>query len=532
MYKNYLLAITSGLLLALAWPTYGFSLLIFVAFVPLLIAEHNLRKLPLKYPKWTVFSIAYLAFLVWNSITTWWIWKATPFGGVFAIVVNSWLMSMVFLLYHLIAKRKNTRYSLIFLASIWIAFEKFHHNWDFSWPWLSLGNVFSEDIKWIQWYEFTGIFGGSAWVLFVNFIFYSAWLQWENKMDKKIYVRQILLGISIIVIGISVSMLLFETYKEKGIPLTAVVLQPSTDPYTEKYHQPQEKIADDLVALATPKMDSTVRFVLAPETVFSNRSTYREFTQGVAFYQIEKFEQQFPKTTFLTGVDLYEIYPQSIPKTDTANRFLNTDEYWYEGYNAAMFIAPQQKAEVYHKSKLVVGVEHFPFRKVLEPLLGNVLIDLGGSISTLTPQKEVSVFKYPNENYVAAPIICYESIYGEFVTNYVRKGANFLAIITNDSWWGNTQGHKQLLSYARLRAIENRRAVARSANSGISAFINQKGELISTLGYETKGALKGTILANDELTFYAKYGDFIARIAVLIAGIFFLSGMFRGRVKE
>src|SRR5690606_39536003 len=92
-----------------------------------------------------------------NLITTWCIWYSTPFSMLFAILVNSLLMSFVFLLYHIVAKRLPAKIHLIFLAAIWMAFEKFHLNWDFSWPWLNLGNVFSENISWIQWYEYTEI---------------------------------------------------------------------------------------------------------------------------------------------------------------------------------------------------------------------------------------------------------------------------------------------------------------------------------------------------------------------------------------
>lgn len=527
MYKNYLLALLSGLLFAIAWPTYGFSLFIFTAFIPLLIAERNIRLKNVRYQKWAVFTVAYLAFAVWNSITTWWIWYATNEGVVFAIAVNSLLMSLVFLTYHLIAKRKPQRYSLIFLAAAWIAFEKFHHNWDFSWPWLTLGNVFSENIYWIQWYEYTGIFGGSLWILLVNFLFFNAFVQWEQKLPLKVVYRQLILGISFIVIGIALSLLRYQTYQESGKPFTAVVLQPATDPYTEKYHQSSEKIAGELLNLARSEMDSTVRFVLAPETVFSNRMTFTDFLQTQAFSQLDVFENHYPHNAIITGFDQYEVFPASIPKTKTGNRFRNTDEFWYESYNSALFVPYNQKPELYHKSKLVVGVEHFPFRGILEPLLGNVLLDLGGTISTLTPQSDAGVFKHPQESLTAAPIICYESIYGEYVGKYVQNGANFLAIITNDSWWRNTQGHKQLLSYARLRAIEHRRAIARSANSGVSAFINQKGEILSSLPYETQGVLKGTIIANDSKTFYSLYGDYIARISVLIALLFLLGGIFR-----
>src|SRR5690606_6469889 len=172
-------------------------------------------------------------------------------------------------------------------------------------------------------------------------------------------------------------------------------------------------------------------------------------------------------------------------------------------------------SQKYIKSKLVVGVENFPFKSFLEPILGNVMIDLGGTVAMRATQKERSVFVNDIKNVNAAPIICYESIYGEFVTDYVKKGADFLAIITNDAWWSDTQGHEQHLSYARLRAIETRKSVARSANTGISAFINEKGEIVKQLGYLKKGTLTAEITTNDKQTFYVKYGDYIARISIL-----------------
>lgn len=526
MFKNYLLAILSGLILALAWPTYGFPLLLFVGFVPLLFAEKNIRKISSKQNNFHTFFTAYLAFLTWNIISTWWIWNSTPVGGVFAIVVNTLLMTLVFQLYHIVAKRKPQRFSLIFLVAIWIAFEKFHLNWDFSWPWLNLGNAFSDYPQWIQWYEYTGIFGGSLWIWIVNISLFTSIVAYQKNKNKKQLSKKLILAVSLVVLGIFVSLYRYNTYQEIGEKITAIVLQPNTDPYTEKYHQPTDKIASDLLALSQTQMDENVQFVLAPETVFSNNITLEKFFQTQAYQNLEKFISANPQTTFLTGIDLYKIFPSTQERTKTANSFNNTDNVWYESYNAALYLANNKRPEKYYKSKLVVGVEHFPFRTVLEPLLGDVMIDLGGSVSTLTPQKEVAVFTHPNGNFNAAPVICYESIYGEFMGKYVHKGANFFAIITNDSWWGRTQGHKQLLSYARLRTIEHRRATARSANSGISAFINQKGDVISHLDYETKGALKGTIRANNQVTFYSRYGDYIARISAFIAVLFFLVGVF------
>jgi apolipoprotein N-acyltransferase len=115
-----------------------------------------------------------------------------------------------------------------------------------------------------------------------------------------------------------------------------------------------------------------------------------------------------------------------------------------------------------------------------------------------------------------APIICYESIYGEFVAKQASQGADFLCILTNDGWWGNSPGHKQHFSFAKLRAIENRKWVARSANTGISGFIDEKGHIIQQSKYWTPDALKQTIRKGNKTTVYAMFGDYLGVIAFIL----------------
>ena len=141
-------------MLGISWPTYGFYFLIFIAFTPLIhLIKSNKTENNFKL---TFFS--FVTFLVWNIITTHWLYHATLTGMLFAIIVNSFLMSSIVLISLFIWKRLGNKLSIIFFISLWICFEKFHLNWDFSWPWLNLGNVFSENIKIIQWYEYTGVF--------------------------------------------------------------------------------------------------------------------------------------------------------------------------------------------------------------------------------------------------------------------------------------------------------------------------------------------------------------------------------------
>lgn len=520
--KYFLYALVTGFLLALGWPTYGFPLLLFFAFVPLLYVEHHIRKEQAHNRKWKIFGLSYLSFFIWNLITTYWLYISTAFGGVFAIVMNSLFMALVFLIFHVVARRVNFKASASFLITFWIVFEYLHLNWEFSWPWLNLGNGFSEYPSWIQWYEYTGIFGGTLWILLVNISFLRMWLLYEQYREKGIIYRGILKNGLLILIPIVISLVILNNYEESTKTIEAVVLQPNVNPYTEKYNTNDKRIGVLLTELAEDNITPDTRIVIAPETVFADGTVLSRFKNSEASFFSREFVRKHPKISFLSGISMYERFNDPSRVTGQSNQIGPMD--WYNDYNSAFMITSNDSVSLYHKSKLVVGVENFPYQEVLKPILGDVMIDLGGTVAMKTTQKVRGVFEMPNSE-KAGPIICYESVYGDYVTGYVKNGADFLAIITNDAWWGKTQGHKQHLSYARLRAIENRRSVARSANTGISAFINEKGEITEFLGYEKQGALRGEISLNDKITFYSLHGDYIARISQFLALFIFLFTM-------
>jgi apolipoprotein N-acyltransferase len=517
--KNLLYAISSGLLLALAWPTYGFPLLLFFAFVPLLYVEFKVRNSKKKYMKWKVLGLAYLSFFLWNLTTTYWLYFSTPFGGAFAILVNSLLMALVFLLYHIVAKRTGFSAASAFLISIWMVFEKLHLAWEFSWPWLNLGNAFSEFQNWVQWYEYTGTFGGTLWVWLANIACFKAVLLYKEFKDKTFIYRGIFKMGLLILIPIGVSYLILSQVNEQGETMEVVILQPNINPYTEKYNTTDTRIGELLLELSEEKVSKDTKLIVAPETVFADGTVLPNFERSEAAFFARQIINRYPQVNFLSGISFFERFSDPDKVRAQSNQLGPND--WYDDYNSAFLMTSDSEPQLYHKSKLVVGVENFPYQEILKPILGDVMIDLGGTVAMKTTQEDREVFLL-NNRWATAPIICYESVYGAYVTGYVKNGADFLSIITNDAWWGNTQGHKQHLSYAKLRAIETRRDVVRSANTGISAFINQKGKVTKSLGYEKRGSIKSDIHLNTEKTFYVKYGDYLARIAQFLALFIFL----------
>lgn len=528
MKKNLLLAVASGLLLGLSWPTYGFALLLFVAFVPLLFVENYFRENTVKRSGLKFIGFTILSFLIFNAISTWWLWYSSKLGMFVAFAVNTTLMTLVFFFYHKVALKTTAKKALFFLIVFWISMEKFHLNWDLSWPWLNLGNGFSLNHKWIQWYEYTGIFGGTLWIWLVNIGVFLAIKSYLKDKNTKRLAKGLLLNVLIVIIGIYTSLYIYNSYKiNKEDSVNVVLLQPNIDSYKEKYNISNVQSAKSLIDQAEKHIDVNTDFVIAPETTFAKPVLQENFTTTKSYKLLKDFTISHPNINFIAGYTFYKQYNSFKQPTPTANKFKNTQNTWYDMYNSAALINSKAMPQIYYKSKLVAGVELFPYKTILQPLLGNAMLNLGGSIASLGTQKDRNIFKSNSAR--VAPIICYESIYGSFVNGFVRNGADFLAVITNDGWWQNSQGHKQHLMLSKLRAIENRRSLVRAANTGVSAVINMKGDITKSLAYGVKGEIEATIPLNSQLTVYNSYGDFIARISIFLSIALLLTTFLRKR---
>lgn len=525
--KYIFLSLISALLLSISWPTYGIPFFIFFAFVPLLLMEQEISKFSKINKKgWVVFGLTYLAFFIWNVVTTGWLYHAkNPDGNnsllavAIPVVVNSLLMSLVFQLYYWYKKVRGTYFGLVFFVAIWLSFERFHLNWEFTWPWLNLGNSFSEYPQLIQWYDTIGATGGSFWILLINvFAFYTLRI-WQAGRIRKDLVKNISILTVIIVLPLLISIYKYNSYQEKPVgEVTTLLLQPKLDPYTEKYSKDSLQILAELLSLAEENSKTKVDFFIAPETAFPGNGSLSEngFNKSTSIAIAKEFLGKHPQSIFLTGASTHKFLFDEAETEDYSTKI--QEGVWVNSYNSALQIIPNQEVEVYHKAKLVPGVEIFPYIRYLKPILGDAMLDFGGANSSLGIDKERKVFSNRFNKAKMAPIICYESIYGEYVTDYVKNGANLLAIMTNDSWWDNTEGHKQLLSYARLRAIETRREIVRAANSGISAHINARGDILQDTFYDDRTALLVKANLLEEKSIYTKIGDLISRIAIFVLG--------------
>ncbi|MDR6527491.1 apolipoprotein N-acyltransferase [Chryseobacterium rhizosphaerae] len=542
--KYVLLTLISAMLLSVSWPTYGVPFFIFFALVPLLMMEHGISKFSsYKRKSWMVFGLSYLCFIIWNIVTTGWLYGSkNPDGShsmmavVFPVLVNSLLYSLVFQCYHWYKNAQGTYWGLGFLIAIWMSFEKFHLGWELTWPWLNLGNVFSEYPKLIQWYDTLGATGGSFWILLINVLIFYTLRTWEAGRKRKDLIKNSSIVTALIAVPMIISLIKYNSFNEKPSgQVNVLMLQPDLDPYMEKYSKDSLTIENDLLKLAENNSKGKIDYFIAPETAIPGRGSISEtgFEKSLLLNNIKDFLVKHPGSVFATGISSHRFYfdPLQAPK----EAYQINSGVWVTSYNTAIQLAPHQKTQVYHKGKLVPGVEIFPYMNVLKPLLGDAMLNLGGTVASLSTDKERLAFSNPYNKGKIAPIICYESIYGEFVTDYVKKGANFLGIMTNDSWWGVSEGHKQLLSYARLRAIETRREIARAANSGISAHIDAKGEVVADTFYGDQTTLFAKVNLYDTMTFYTRAGDLLSRFSIFALGFllfYFLIKKFQNRAKK
>ncbi len=515
---RFILAILSSILLALPWYDNFSGIISSIALVPLLIVEDNLFKTRYSNNN-SLFGYSIITFLMWNIIATYWIKNSDLIAATIVICSNTLAMSLIFGLFHITKRKFGNKTGYFSLIVYWLSFEYTFLHAHLTWPWLNLGNAFSGDIKLIQWYEYTGTLGGTVWVLVLNITFYKAIRLYFQDKNLKSLASNIVAYILLLIVPVLISKNMFKTYQETGDTIKISVLQPNFDPYLEKYDTPQDQQLNRILNLANEIVDENMSYVIAPETTISNPVWENNLDTDSSILRIRKFLNNYPELNFIIGAStLKKIECDQI---SACSKYSSKDSCYYNAYNAALQIDTTNQIPIYYKSKLVSGVETMPFLKFFS-FLEKFIFDFGGVTGSICIQNERSVFNHSSKRVSIAPVICYESAFGEHVSDYIKQGANLIFIITNDGWWGDSPGYRQHFRLSQIRAIETRRSIARSANNGISAFINQRGEILNRTEWWTRTAIKNTLQANNELTFYTRYGDYIGRIATFLAIFMFL----------
>ena len=514
--SDWKIMLAATLLLVAAWNIPVLGLLIIPAFVLLL---------ELAFRPGRAFLKLYLVTALWNAATTYWIANAHPLGVIATVFINGALMAAALWL----GARSSTmirrfpkveRWSALAYLPIfasWIAFEKLHDHWGLAFPWLNLGNTFNGTPIFVQWYKWLGATGGTLWVLLVA----MAVFEWQRGRWRKD--RPLLLFLVPLLTSISLWSL---PHSSKPLAwIKVAVVQPNINAYTEKWELPEgEQIEKVRRLLQTHLGDSQVDLIVLPETFLPKARQEENYGLTPTDKLLHEILDTFGDAAIF-GATTYDFQDEpNVYNRPMGNRY-------YTLYNSALFRnLGARDAHIYHKGKLVVGGETMPFVQLLKPYLGDWAIELGGTSGTLGISEERIVFDN-GKGLKLGPIICWENEFSDYTTDYTKEGANLLAVITNDGWWGDTQGHVQHMRFSGLRAIENGRWIVRSANTGISCVIDQKGSIHEPLGWEEEGVIVMEVPLLEGQTIYSRTGDWIGRLMVLLfvlnLGVLLFSRFFR-----
>lgn len=525
------LSLLSGIMLGVSWYP-PFTTLIFAAWIPILFATTEILKNS-KRPKTSAFFYSYLTFLIWNTISTWWTWFASPGGSIAAILANSLLMSVAYWIFFILYKKLSTSNSKLatigLLIPVWLSFEYLHSLWELAWTWLTLGNVLAFSHKWIQWYEFTGVSGGSLWILAVNILAFRLVSRRQEAVASRIR-RTAIIFVSVMLLPILISFILIPSHQQINTSANQqiVIVQPNIDPYNEKFNGDFQSQVELVYKLSKDKITAKTNYLVLPET-FITESIWEnnlEESYTVKFFR-DSLLKKYPGLVIVTGATTFYHFKHGEKLSATADKYSDADEY-YDVFNTALQLDNFGAIQVYHKSKLVPGVERMPYPGVFG-FLEKLAIDLGGTSGSLGTQEERGVLFNKDKSIGVAPVICYESVFGEYVGDYFEKGANLIFILTNDGWWSDSPGYVQHLNYARLRAIETRTPIARCANTGVSCFVNERGDLSQETPFWEPAVISGDLSPNNEKTFFVKYGDIISTAALTATVGLIVLSFFRRR---
>jgi len=529
--KSLVLPIFSGLLLGFSFPPFHFGWLAFVGFVPLIFATdkaENYRQ---------VLKLSYFAFLVFNMIVIYWIggWtkESDPFlmiGGAALVLCHPLFFTIPMLVYHFVRKRL-AKISIFLFPFLYLSFEHLHSTTEVAFPWLTIGYSQSYNLADIQFASFTGLFGLSFQILLVNCFVYFALATWlsesvtpvdYHKRDRIRIAASLLVVIALIIAPEIYGDVTLNSSRKTEYPdkLKVAIIQPNIDPYAkwngdidqimQIYEKETYKLESDKADLVVWPETAIPIYILLPQLSYYRNSlqTFLDTTN----------------TSLLSGLPLAHYYSDN----DSVEPSSHYDEFvhkYYDAYNGAALFEPHSDVrQTYGKIILVPFGERIPYADAVPFLIKP--LSWGVGISNWARGKDTTVFKLRN-GITFSTVICYESVFPNYVRQFVKKGADFLVIITNDGWYGKSSGPYQHAAYAVLRAVENRRAIVRAANTGISEFIDPYGRFI---GNQTKlderTVLTASIPISHQMTFYSEHGDWIAHVAEVVSFGVILFGLF------
>jgi len=494
MRRSFFLASLTGLLLVLIFPLFSFWPLSFIALIPL---YYGIESLSIR----RTFFISWLGgFLFFGGLLYWIVLKPA---------VGKWVRPLLYLGLILIAAYLSLFFAASFTLAKWLERRLFVPVWlitPFSivlfdylrshgilgFPWGSMGYGLARWISVIQIASYTGIYGVTSWIVLMNGLIYASMRNIQANRPQFITaaaVRRMTLVLLVFAIPLLLGryMLLRTNEAMKNAPILNIALiQGNIEQgfrWDKEFREYNWQTYDSLSRQAAKQ---PIDLFVWPETALPFYLRY----EPVFFSRITSLADTL-KSSICTGIPDFSYDPK-------------TQRQFY--YNSAFLIRPVYGLTgTYAKSHLVPFGERFPYKERI-PFIKNINFGEG----EWTPGTDSIIFNLGGIRFSC--MICFESIFPEIARNQVAKGARFLVNITNDGWFGRSGAARQHAEMAVFRAIEERRAIARCANSGISMFILPTGEIIKPTRLFEQAIIINSLPLLTGRTFYQRFGDLFVLI--------------------
>lgn len=524
--RTLLLIILSGSLLGVSFPPFKTWFFVYFGLMVLLylvISSGRLRQ---------AFGRTYLTILIFNEITLYWIsgWHSDDtflkIGGVATVIVHSLFMLIPLMVTYGVS-RINKEAAIISFPFIWVGYEYLDNIWQFAFPWLELGNTETYNLTRIQIAEITGVHGLSFMICAVSVLLYYTYYRIFSKSWKPSSPKAVLMLIAALIIFLlpnfygsyrlnSVDNTGYYDLSDTSKVVNTAVVQTNTDPF-KKWGGDHNQLLDTYISSLNEGLKFSPDMLILHET-----STPYYFLDDYNMLKTKRFfdlADSSGKYIFM-GIP-HRYYYKDTDEIPSDYRTSSESKRKFDVFNSAILIEPHKhysSFKIHKKVKLVPFSERIPYQEKV-PFLKK-WFTWGVGISGWQIGREQTVFELKDSvkglNTKFAGLICYESVFSEFVSEFVKKGAEYIIIVTNDGWWGDNSGPEQHNQYAVLRAVENRKWIVRCAQTGVSCFIDPLGNTYDKIPYWQTGVIDRNIISNNEITFYTANGDITGKAGVIV----------------
>ena len=436
-----------------------------------------------------------------------------PVGAFIVQILNALIFTGPFIIFHVTESKFNRAIGLLNFVLTWLALEYLQLNWELAYPFLNLGNGLAMYPQIFQWYEYTGSLGGSLWILLINILISEFVFLLRSKKSSSIRLSASL--VLIVIAPVAFSLYKFKTFREYGKTVSVAIINPAIDCYNEKYTTDMNWLLDKYLAQSKEFKDPD--FILWPETAIPDAGLSDELNSNPYLEKIRDGLFDKHVSLLVTGAIIYKKHGDN-PKDKLGKIYYPPLNEYLSTHNSAIEIKRSTPIRIVRSKKILV-----PFEETIPyPYLLSWVRQATGTLGGFTFSRLSEGIGYVENNEVkATPLICYEILFGDEVSLLSLQN-NMFFLLLNEGWYKSETGASQFLYYSCLRAVETRRSIARSSNMGISAMINQRGEIIKRTGnINEPGIIEGSLSTGHTNTFYSMIGDLLGEIAEF--GLIFLN---------